>query len=46
MNKFLVLMACAMFIFAFVHMAHADDEMDDSEDGMSSFRFLWLMYCF
>ncbi|CAF2310907.1 unnamed protein product [Rotaria sp. Silwood2] len=31
MNKFLAFMICAIFIFAFVHLAHADDESDNSE---------------
>ncbi len=34
MDKLLVFMACAMFIFAFVHMAHADYESDTDEYGM------------
>jgi len=34
MNKLLVFMACAIFIFAFVHMAHAYDEIDGGEYGM------------
>jgi hypothetical protein len=34
MNKLLVFMVCAIFIFAFVHMVHADDEIDNSEYGM------------
>jgi hypothetical protein len=33
MNKFLIFMAFAMLIFAFVHMAHADDETDSGEYG-------------
>jgi len=33
MHKFLVFLACAMFIFAFVHIAHADEERDESEYG-------------
>ncbi|CAF3274951.1 unnamed protein product [Rotaria socialis] len=31
MNKFLALTLCAVFIFAVVHLARADDEIDDSE---------------
>jgi hypothetical protein len=34
MNKLLVFMACAIFIFAFVHTAHAYDEIDGGEYGM------------
>lgn len=34
MNKLLVFMACAMFIFAFAHMTYADDEDNDGEYGM------------
>ena len=26
-------MACAMLVFAFVHQAHADDEIDSGEYG-------------
>jgi hypothetical protein len=33
-------MACAIFIFACVHMAHAYDEVDSGEYGMQSFRFI------
>lgn len=47
MNKFFVLMACAMFIFAFVHMAHADDddENDSNEYGRNYCKiYICLVY--
>ncbi|CAF0723877.1 unnamed protein product [Rotaria sp. Silwood1] len=31
MNKLLAFMICAIFIFSFVHLAHADDESDNNE---------------
>ena len=37
MTKVLVFLACAMFIFAFVHHAHAEDESDDHEYGRKDF---------
>jgi hypothetical protein len=30
-------MACAMLVFAFVHQAHADDEIESDEYGRQSF---------
>ena len=46
MTKVLVFLACAMFIFAFVHHAHAEDESDDHEYGRKDFcsiesSFIW-----
>ena len=38
MKTFLVLMACAMFVFAFVHLAYAEDENDDREYGRNDFH--------
>ncbi len=43
MNKFLVFMVSAMFIFAFVHMVHADDESDINEYGMQSLIYSILV---
>jgi hypothetical protein len=44
MNKFLVFMACAMVIFAFVHVAHAGDDFEN-EDGMCDL-FLYSIISF
>lgn len=37
MKTFFMLMACAMFVCAFVHLAHAEVENDDREYGRNDF---------
>lgn len=42
MKKLLVFLACAMFMFAFVHLTHAEDESDDHEYGRKDFHSIEL----
>ena len=43
MNKFYLALACAMFLFAFVHVVRSDDEIDDTEFGMFiSYDLIWI----